>query len=54
MLDFLTAGTGQHIKVFDGRSGQGNESVKFVDASHHINHVLTGQGVFREEIPEPT
>ncbi len=54
LLNFLAAGAGQHVKIFDRGSGQRNEPVEFVDASHHVDHVLTGQGVFRKKVPQPT
>jgi len=54
LLDLLAAGAGQHVQVFDGRSSQGNETVEFIHASNHVDHVLTSQSIFRKEIPQPT
>ena len=54
LLDFLTAGSGKHIEVFDSGRGQRDKSIEFVDVSNDVNHVLTGQGVFGEKVPEPT
>ena len=47
-LDFLPAGTREHIEILDCRRGQWYESVEFVDTSNDIDHGLPGQRVFRQ------
>src|SRR5215475_4817799 len=52
-LDLFPAGTRKHVEIFDRRGDQGYKPIKFVNTLNHINHGLTGQGVFRQQVPEP-